>query len=89
MKVLPRHILEMPLLGQVGIDLYLGQKPKLGGEVCRQLTHLYIIFCQDFVYIYVSLSFFFFVVPILLMLSKSQKDQKYFYYFSLFASLAF
>jgi hypothetical protein len=30
-KVLLRHILEMPLLGRVGIDLHLGQKPKLGG----------------------------------------------------------
>jgi hypothetical protein len=47
-KVLLRHILEMPLLGRIGIDLHLGQKPKLGG-VCRQLTHLYIIFCRYFV----------------------------------------
>jgi hypothetical protein len=31
-KVLLRHILETPLHGHVGIDLYLGQKPKLGGR---------------------------------------------------------
>jgi hypothetical protein len=33
MKVLLRHILEMPLLGRIGIDLHLGQKPKLGGGI--------------------------------------------------------
>jgi hypothetical protein len=30
-KVLLRHTLEAPLHGRVGIDLHLGQKPKLGG----------------------------------------------------------
>jgi hypothetical protein len=32
-KVHLRHILEMPLLGRVGIDLHLCQKPKLGGGI--------------------------------------------------------
>jgi hypothetical protein len=49
-KVLLRHILETPLHGLIGIDLHIGQKPKLGGEVRQQLTHLYIIFCRYFVY---------------------------------------
>jgi hypothetical protein len=31
-KVLLRHILEMSFLGRVGIDLHLGQRPKLGGR---------------------------------------------------------
>jgi hypothetical protein len=30
-KVLLRHILETPLHGLIGIDLHIGQKPKLGG----------------------------------------------------------
>jgi hypothetical protein len=82
-KVLLRHILGMPLHGRPGIDLHLGQKPKLGGEVCRWYTHLHIIFWRYFVYscfIFFSLLFLF-----LLLLSKAQKDQKYFRCFSLFA----
>jgi hypothetical protein len=65
------------VIARVGIDLHLGQKPKLVGRYIEAL------------YIHVSLSFFFFVVLILLLLSKTQKDQKYFYCFSLFASLVF
>ena len=32
-KVLLRHIMGAPLLGPPGIDLHLGQKPKLGGGI--------------------------------------------------------
>jgi hypothetical protein len=77
MKVLLHHILEMPLLDRVGIDLHLGQKPKLEGRYA------------DNSLIYVSFSFFFFVVLVLFLLSKTQKYQKKFCYFSLFASLVF
>jgi hypothetical protein len=88
MNVLLRHILEMPLLGRVGIDLHLGQKPKLGGRYADN-SLIYTSYFVGSLYIHVSLSFFFFVVLVLFLLSKTQKDQKYFCYFSLFASLFF
>jgi hypothetical protein len=88
MKVLLHHILEMPLLGRVGIDLHLGQKPKLGGRYADN-SLIYTSYFVGCLYIHVSLSFFFFVVLVLFLLSKKQKDQKYFCYFSLFASLFF
>jgi hypothetical protein len=78
----------MPLHGLIGIDLHLGQKPKLGGRYTDD-SLIYTSYLVGTLYIHVSLSFFFFVVPILYLLSKTQKDQKYFYYFSLFASLVF
>jgi hypothetical protein len=87
-KVLLRHILEMPLLGRVGIDLHLGQKPKLGGRYTDN-SLIYTSYSVGTLYIHVSLSFFFFVVLVLFLLSKTQKDQKYFCCFSLFASLVF
>jgi hypothetical protein len=59
----------------------------VGHQVRRQLTHLYIIFF-DTLYIHVSLSFSLLFL-FLFLLSKTQKDQKYFYCFSLFASLVF
>jgi hypothetical protein len=88
MKVLLRHILEMPLLDRVGIDLHLGQKPKLGGRYADN-SLIYTSYFVGALYIHISLSFFFFVVLVLFLLSKTQKDQKYFCYFSLFASLVF
>ena len=58
---LPRRTMEAPLPGHHGIDLHLGQKPKLWGEVYRHLTHLHIISCRHFVYPCCSfLSFFIF-----------------------------
>jgi hypothetical protein len=87
-KVLLLHILEMPLLGRVGIDLHLGQKPKLGGRYTDN-SLIYTSYSVGTLYIHVLLSFFFFVVLVLFLLSKTQKDQKYFCYFSLFASLVF
>jgi hypothetical protein len=88
-KVLHRHTLEMPLHGRVGIDLHLGQKPKLGGGGLHwRFTHLYIIFCQYFVYPCFAF-FIFFVVLVLFLHLKTQKDQKYFFCFSLFAFLVF
>jgi hypothetical protein len=83
-KVLLRHILEMPLLGRVGIDLHLGQKPKLGGRYTDN-SLIYTSFSVGTLYIHVSLFF----VLVLFLLSKIQKDQNYFCCFSLFASLVF
>jgi hypothetical protein len=88
MKVLLRHILETPLHDQVGIDLHLGQKPKLGGRYVDD-SLVYISYFVGTLYIHVSLSFLFFVILFLFLLSKTQKDQKYFRCFSLFASLVF
>jgi hypothetical protein len=79
-KVLLRHILEMPLHGRVGIDLHLGQKPKLGGEVRRRFTHLYIIFCWYFVYPYFAF-FLFFVVLVLISTFQNTKRPKIFLLF--------
>jgi hypothetical protein len=87
-KVLLRHILEMPLHGHVGIDLHLGQTPKLGGRY-TDISLIYTSYSVGTLYIHISLSFFFFVVLVLFLLSKIQKDQKYFCYFSLFLSLVF
>jgi hypothetical protein len=72
----------------VGIDLHLGQKPKLGGRYADN-SLIYTSYYVGTLYIHVSVSFFFFVVLVLFLLSKTQKDQKYFCYLSLFASLVF
>jgi hypothetical protein len=87
-KVLLCHILEMPLHGWVGIDLHLGQKPKLGGRYADD-SLIYISYFVGTLYIHVSLSFFSLLFLFLFLLSKTQKDQKYFRCFSLFASLVF
>jgi hypothetical protein len=55
-KVLLRHILEAPLHGRVGIDLHLGQKPKLGGRYAND-SLIYISYFVGTLYIHVSLSF--------------------------------
>ena len=56
-KVLLRHIMEAPLLGPLGIDLHLGQKPKLGGRY-TDISLIYISYFVGTLYIHVSLSFF-------------------------------
>jgi hypothetical protein len=71
----------------VGIDLHLGQKPKLGERYAGD-SLIYTSYFVGTLYIHVSLSFsslFLF----LFLLSKTQKDQKYFRCFSLFTSLVF
>jgi hypothetical protein len=73
-KVLFRHILEMPLLGRVGIDLHLGQKPKLRGRYADN-SLIYTSYSVGTLYIHVLFSFFFFVVLILFLLSKTQKTK--------------
>jgi hypothetical protein len=88
MKVLLHHIWEVPLhgrVGRVGIDLHLGQKPKLGGSYADD-SLIYILYFVGPLYIRVSLSLLF---SFLFLLSKTQKEQKYFRCFSLFAFLAF
>jgi hypothetical protein len=88
-KVLLCRTLEAPLhgrvgrVGQVGIDLHLGQKPKLGARYADG-SLIYISYFVGTLYIHVSLSLLFlFLFP----LSKTQKDQKYFHCFSSFAFL--
>jgi hypothetical protein len=84
-KVLLHHILETPLLGHWSP---LRQKPKLGGRYANN-SLIYTSYFVSTLYIHVSFSFFFFDVLVLFLLSKTQKDQKYFCYFSLFATLVF
>jgi hypothetical protein len=72
----------------IGFDLHLGQKAKLAGRYADN-SLIYTSYSVGTLYIHVLLSFFFFVVLVLFLLSKTQKDQKYFCYFSLFASLVF
>jgi hypothetical protein len=81
--VLLRHILGTPLHGRAGIDLHLGQKPKLGGRYADG-SLIYISYLVGPMYIHVSFSFLwcsraYFYFP------KTQKDQKKFHCFSLFA----
>jgi hypothetical protein len=73
-KVLLRHILETPLHGRAGIDLHLGQKPKLGGGTPTIHSSIYIIFCRYFVYQY----FAFFVVLVLVSTFQNTKRPKIF-----------
>jgi hypothetical protein len=56
MKVLLHHILETSPHGRAGIDLHLGQKPKLGGRHADD-TLIYISYFVSTLYIHVSLSF--------------------------------
>jgi hypothetical protein len=76
-KVLLRHILEAPLHGQVGIDLHLGQKPKIGGRYAND-SLIYILCFVGTLYIHVSLSFFFFVVLVLISAFQNTKRPKIF-----------
>jgi hypothetical protein len=69
-----------------GIDLHLGQKPKLGGWYADN-TLIYISYFGGTLYIHILLSLFSLLFLFLFLLSKTQKDQKYFRCFSLFASL--
>jgi hypothetical protein len=69
-----------------GIDLHLGQKPKLGGRYTDD-SLIYISYFIGTLYIHVSFSFFSLFLLFLFPLSKTQKDQKYFCCFSLFAFL--
>jgi hypothetical protein len=57
--VLLRHILGTPLHGRVGIDLHLGQKPKLGGRYADD-SLIYISYFVDILYIHVLLSFLYY-----------------------------
>jgi hypothetical protein len=69
-----------------GINLHLGQKPKLGGRYAND-TLIYISYFVGTLYIHISLSLFSLLFSFLFLLSKTQKDQKYFRCFSLFAFL--
>jgi hypothetical protein len=55
-KVLLRHILGTPLHGRAGIDLHLGQKPKLGGRYADD-SLIYISYFVGTLYIHVLFSF--------------------------------
>jgi hypothetical protein len=55
-NVLLRHVLETPLHGRAGIDLHLGQKPKLGGRYAND-SLIYISYFVGTLYIHVSFSF--------------------------------
>jgi hypothetical protein len=57
-----------------GIDLHLGQKPKLGGRYA-DVSLIYISYFIGTLYIHVSLSFFSLLFLFLFLLSKTQKDQ--------------
>jgi hypothetical protein len=72
--VLLRHILEMPLHGRVGIDLHLGQKPKIGGRYADD-SLIYISYFVGTLYIHVSLSFFSLLFLFLFQLYKTQKTK--------------
>jgi hypothetical protein len=56
-KVLLCHILETPPHGQVGIDLHLGQKPKLGGRYADDSLIYISYFVGTFISMFRFLSF--------------------------------
>ena len=60
MKDLLRHIMEAPHSGLLGIDLHLGQKPKLGGRY-TDISLIYTSYSVGTLYIHVSLSFLLFL----------------------------
>jgi hypothetical protein len=78
---------QLGAITSIGIDLHLGQKPKLGGRYADD-SLIYALYFVGTLYIHVSLSFSLLLL-FLFLLSKTQKDQKYFHCFSLFASLVF
>jgi hypothetical protein len=53
---LPRRTMEAPLPGHHGIDLHLGQKPKLGGRYI-DISLIYISYLVDTLYIHVAVFF--------------------------------
>jgi hypothetical protein len=68
---------------RAGIDLHLGQKPKLWGRYAND-SLIYISYFVGPLYIHIL----FYLLPLFLfLLSKTQKDQKYFCCFSLFVFL--
>jgi hypothetical protein len=93
-KVLLCHILEAPLHGRVGIDIHLGQKPKLGGRYADD-SLIYISYFVGTLYIHVSFSFFFFVALVLISTFQNTKRPKIFplflfvYFFSSLALVCF
>jgi hypothetical protein len=74
MKVLLCHILGTPLHGRAGIDLHLGQKPKLGGRYTDD-SLIYISYFVGPMYIHVSLSLLF---SFLFLLPQNTKRPKIF-----------
>jgi hypothetical protein len=85
--IIPPMTHQPGVITSVGIDLHLGQKPKLGGRYTDN-SLIYTSYFVGTLYIHVSLSFSLLFL-FLFLLSKTQKDQKYFRCFSLIASLVF
>jgi hypothetical protein len=86
--IMPTMTHQLGAIIGVGIDLHLGQKPKLRGRYAND-SLIYISYFVGTLYIHVSLSLFSLLFLFLFLLSKTQKHQKYFHCFSLFASLVF
>jgi hypothetical protein len=86
--VLLRRTTEVPPRGRVGqaeIDLHLGQKPKLGGEVRRRFTHLHMSFCRSYVYP----CFAFSIILVLISTFQNTKRPKIFCFVCYFLSVLF
>jgi hypothetical protein len=89
-KVLLRDILEVPLHGRVGIDLHLGQKPKLGGRYADD-SLIYILYFVGTLYIHVLLSLVSLLILVLISTFQNTKRPEIFLLFlfvCLFRSLA-
>jgi hypothetical protein len=85
---IPQMTHQSGVTARAGIDLYLGQKPNLGGRYADD-SLICISYFVGPLYIHIFLSFPLLFVVFIFLLSKTQKDQKYFRCFSLFASVAF
>jgi hypothetical protein len=88
MKLLLRHTLEAPLhgrVGRVGIDLHLGQKPKIGGRYADD-SLIYISYFVGTLYIHVLLSF---IILVLISTFQNTKRPKIFRLFLFVCLLSF
>jgi hypothetical protein len=74
---MPMMTHQLGVITGAGIDLHLGQKPKLGGRYADD-TLIYISYFVGTLYIHVLLSFLFFVVLVLIFAFQNIKRPKIF-----------
>ena len=98
MMVLLRRTTEAPRPGPLGIDLHLGQKPKLGGRY-TDVSLIDISFSVGTLYIHISLPFVF-VVVLFSTFQNTKRPKKilfflficffsFYYWFALFSSFSY
>ena len=79
-RILLRHTMETPPHGRRGVDLHLGQKPKLGGRY-TDITLIYISYHVGTLYIHVSIFFLSFCYLLFISVFQNTKRPKIFLLF--------